>query len=1247
MRDEFVLTHGEWLHASERTRATSPDLSGRYLADDRTCLQTLLPEATFESATAERVADYAARLITAIRRDQQHRAGVDALLQEYSLSSDEGVVLMCLAEALLRVPDDLTADRLIADKILAGNWSAHVGPHHIGHRHSLFVNASAWGLLISGQLVRFGQEHHDHLLSVLRRTVKRLGQPVIREAARYAMRLMGDAFVMGQTIDTALSRGIPQEAQGYSFSYDMLGEGARTAADTERYLANYRHAIEAIGRHSRDSASRSLESMSRAGISVKLSALHPRYEVAQRSRVLTELVPRLLSVVLLARNNNLTLTLDAEEAARLELSLEVFAAVFSEPALKGWDGFGLAVQAYQKRAPDVIAWLQALAQTMGRRIPVRLVKGAYWDAEIKLAQTQGLADYPVYTRKAATDVAYLACAKRLLAGRAWFFPQFATHNAHSVAAILEMDEQRTGFEFQRLHGMGEALYGQLLADTGLACRIYAPVGKHADLLAYLVRRLLENGANTSFVNQVLDARRSVSSLIGDPRAALQVQRLWHNPAIPRPPELFATAVTGQANYLTGPRATPPARQDYRTNAAGFCWSDSNWLRRLRDEMQQCWRARLDSLEVGAVSVFNPARKAELVGRLDYDSVESMGDKLAAAHQAFDAWRETTAHERADILRRLADSMESHREEFMLLCVKEAGKTLPDSLAEIREAVDFCRFYAQQIDSECSVQIGSPRGVVLCISPWNFPLAIFVGQVVAALAAGNCVLAKPAEQTSLTAVRAVQLMYESGLPTHVVEIVLGPGRAVGEVLIDDQRIQAVSFTGSVATARWLSRALADRCDAPVAFTAETGGVNAMVVDSTALPEQVVDDVIRSGFRSAGQRCSALRVLFLQEETAPAIIAMLKGAMDELCVGDPCLLATDVGPVIDERALQRLQTHLKYLDGCGRLLHRCEQLSETQDGTFFAPHLYEIDALSTLPEEVFGPIVHVIRYRADQLDQVVDQINASGYGLTLGIHSRVQSTVDIIASRVQVGNVYVNRDMVGAVVGVQPFGGRRYSGTGPKVGGPNSLKRLVSAGSPVASTEKLTSKTYPFITCLHGFISESTQRRLTEIATVYERDYAEPQNLPGPTGESNRLLYEPRGHLLGVYTQGDAIDDCLAAVFSALLMGNRVSLKCPAAWYGVLTRCIETVPERFVLLEKSDGNNALSDGDIQGVFTACTSIERQGIARLLAQREGVPVPLIAEQPCGYSLYAYAWEKVVTINTTAAGGNAALMTLGSSAV
>jgi len=1003
-------------------------------ADETEVVRRLLTEAELPSETVDRIGERARALVKAVRQSRVGQGGIDAFLHEYELSSKEGVVLMCLAEAMLRVPDAYTIDKLIEDKIGSAEWE-----RHLGRSDSLFVNASTWALMLTGRVVRLEEEERRDATGVLRRLVHRSGEPVIRAAVRQAMRILGRQFVMGRTIKEATERARAQEAKGYRYSYDMLGEAARTLADAERYFAAYRDAIAAIGK-----AAKGKGPIEAPGISVKLSALHPRYEFGQRERVLAELVPQLKALCLDAKAQDINLCVDAEEAERLDLSLEVIEAVSGDPELAGWHGFGLAVQAYQKRASRLIDWLGEMARRHERRLMVRLVKGAYWDTEIKRAQERGLSGYPVFTRKVSTDLSYLACARKLLADREAFYPQFATHNAHSLAAILEMAGNREDYEFQRLHGMGEALYEEIVGAERLnrPCRIYAPVGSHEDLLAYLVRRLLENGANTSFVNRIQDEALPIEEIVADPAAKVRGLVQIPHPRIPLPERLFGTERKNSDGLdLWAPEVLAPLGEAMAAAAAG------GW------EAAPIVGGR--TLEGRAKECRDPADRRRLVGRVVEATPEQAEQALARAERAWFGWNATPVEERARCLERFAELMEENRAELMALCTREAGKSIADGIAEVREAVDFCRYYAQRARADFAGPQALPgptgerdeiqlegRGVFLCISPWNFPLAIFTGQVVAALVAGNCVLAKPAEQTPLIAAAAVRLLHRAGAPGEVLHLLPGEGAALGGRLLPDARVAGVAFTGSEATAKIINRTLAAREGAIVPLIAETGGQNAMIVDSTALPEQVVNDVLISSFQSAGQRCSALRVLFVQEEVAGRTLTMLEGAMRELKLGDPAWLATDVGPVIDAEARDMLTGHARRMEQEGRLIARTPLPDDCEHGTFVAPAAFEIDSLSRLQGEVFGPILHVVRYRADRLDKVVEAINGTGYGLTFGLHSRIDSTVDYLRQRIRAGNLYVNRNMIGAVVGVQPFGGEGLSGTGPKAGGPRYLHRFAS-------------------------------------------------------------------------------------------------------------------------------------------------------------------------------------------------------------
>jgi RHH-type transcriptional regulator, proline utilization regulon repressor / proline dehydrogenase / delta 1-pyrroline-5-carboxylate dehydrogenase len=998
---------------------------------DETAADALILAAVKISPAAnKRIAATAHRLVAQVREQGPARGGIDAFLHEYRLSTPEGVALMCLAEALLRIPDSDTIDRLIRDKIAAADWQSHRG-----HSGSAFVNASTWALMLTGRMLR-SEGGHD-FGHALQRFVARSGEPVVRQAVLAAMRILGRQFVMGRTIDEALDRARGPEQHGYRHSYDMLGEAARTAADAERYHAAYAQAIAAIG----DSAAgHAVEGA--PGISVKLSALHPRYEAAQHGRVMRELLPRIADLAGRARDAGIGLTIDAEEAERLDLSLDLIEALAGMRALAGWEGFGLAVQAYQKRAPAVIDWLVDLAARTRRRLMVRLVKGAYWDSEVKRAQERGLATYPVYTRKVATDVSYLACARRLFAaGGAVFYPQFATHNAHTIAAVREFADKRRDWEFQRLHGMGEALHDQIV-QMGLPCRVYAPVGSHEDLLAYLVRRLLENGANASFVNRIVDDRLPIEAIIADPVVTLARLEDKPHPNIPLPRDLY---------------------RPERANSAGIDLTDRDALTELRDGLAAALAKPAHASPIvggremagGGEPVFDPADRRRQTGDVASAEPAQVEAALTAAARAAPAWDRTPAAERAAILERAADLYERDGYALMALIIREGGRAIPAALSEVREAADYLRYYAARARADFAEPLPLPgptgernrialhgRGVFACISPWNFPLAIFTGQIAAALAAGNAVIAKPAEQTPLAAVAAIRLLHAAGVPGEVLHLLPGSGEAVGGALIADPRVAGIAFTGSTDTARTINLTLAKRPGPIVPLIAETGGQNAMIVDSSALPEQVVADALTSAFDSAGQRCSALRLLYLQDDIAPRLLPLLAGAMAELTIGNPALLTTDVGPVIDVEARDALGRHAERMSHEGKLLYRCALPAGTEHGTFFAPRAFEIDSARRLTGEVFGPILHVVRWRADRLDQVIDEIAATGFALTLGIHSRIDETARYILDRLGVGNAYVNRNMIGAVVGVQPFGGERLSGTGPKAGGPRYLYRFAT-------------------------------------------------------------------------------------------------------------------------------------------------------------------------------------------------------------
>ncbi len=1003
-----------------------------YLKDEEEVVKQLLEEAESLAMDRGAINREAAQWVSEMRQHRKASALNEAFMREYDLSSEEGIILMAMAEALLRIPDGASAEQLIHDYLSKGNWL-----EHLGHSDSNLVNFASWGLKVGSQFATLTDQQAPALWRSL---ASRLGAPLMRQAISAAMGVLGYQFVMGQTIDDALKRSAKSRSNVCLHSFDMLGEAAVCQADVEHYFNAYQQAINALAKLPQQE----LGLYQREGISVKLSALHPRYELAQRQRVMKELIPRLLELAQLAMAAEITLTLDAEECDRLELSLEIFLEIYNHASLAHWGGFGLAVQAYQKRALPVVKWLVNLSQQSQRKIPVRLVKGAYWDNEIKRAQQQGLQGYPVFTRKQSTDLSYLVCASHLLSAP-YIYCQFATHNAHTIAAISDMAPVEAEFEFQRLHGMGESLY-RLVNSYGrqIPVRVYSPVGGHRELLPYLVRRLLENGANSSFVNRIWDEQIEPQEVVADPISYVKSLQNLPHPQIPLPEQMYG---------------------EERLNSKGLNLGDSHELQRLQQAISGALLPEYIVTPRGAgmgsgekrQDIVSPADVSKLLGYCELADEKQLQLAMDSALAAHTDWQGVSVAKRAEILLHCAELLEHHHVELLALMTAEAGKTLPDGVAELREAVDFCRYYAQQIQEKFSAPLTLPgpvgeenqlylsgRGVFVTISPWNFPIAIFTGQIAAALAAGNCVLAKPAHQTTIVADRVVQLFYQAGVPQEVLYLLPSSGRMISQQLLSHPKIAGVAFTGSTDTAQSINLALASRKGAIAPLIAETGGQNAMLVDSSALPEQVVKDVIRSAFNSAGQRCSALRVLYLQEEIAEAVIKLLTGAMAELIIGNPAEIHTDVGPVIDEEAYDKLVLHAAQLEAKGQLLYQTP-LPEGLNGYFVAPSLFEINTISDLPHEVFGPMLHVIRYRSKSLDKVMDEINDCGYGLTLGVHSRIQQRIDAVRKRAHVGNLYINRDMVGAVVGVQPFGGEGLSGTGFKAGGPHYLYRFCTERS----------------------------------------------------------------------------------------------------------------------------------------------------------------------------------------------------------
>lgn len=1010
--------------------ALRDNITKAYRMDESNAVKSLLSEAAFPQNNLDHIAEVAKSLVAETREYKKRQGKIDTLLHQYDLSTEEGIALMCLAEALLRIPDKATMDKFISDKLSTVDWR-----NHISSDQSLFVNAATWSLLLTGKIYAPTLDNDEKLSGSLMKVVNRVGVSVIRPIILQMMKAIGKQFVMGQEIQSALKRAESLEKMGYRFSYDMLGESARTGADADKYYASYVTAIDAIG-----AAAHNKTPAENPGISVKLSALHPRYEYTHYDTVMRDLPPKLLALAQQAKKYNIGLTIDAEEADRLDLSLDIFEKLFTDPSLDHWEGFGLVVQAYQKRAPYVLDWLSDLSKKQGKRIMLRLVKGAYWDAEIKMSQVQGQKNYPVFTRKNSTDVSYIACAKKLLSQPKCFYPQFGTHNAYSAAAIMEIAGEFTDFEFQCLHGMGRPLYDQIVDQTKFnrPCRIYAPVGTHKDLLGYLVRRLLENGANSSFVNKLADDKTPIESMIIDPVARIASLAHVPHPHIPSPQHIYGHWQNSQGIDLSNQLERATVKEQMELAAK------ENWVAGpiingnvLVTELKQ--------------PVKSPSNTNDVIGEASQATEKEVNEAIETAVNYTRHWAQVPVADRAAILERAADLFQEAMPSLITLLAYEAGKCIPDCISEIRETIDFCRYYAYRARLDLSPitlpgptgesnQLSlHPRGVITCISPWNFPLAIFTGQVVAALVTGNCVIAKPAEQTPLIAFKAIQLLHQAGIPVGALQLLPGPGHVVGAKLVNDERIAGVMFTGSTETAKYIERALANR-NGPIGFLiAETGGQNAMIVDSSALPEQVVMDIALSAFNSAGQRCSALRVIFVQEELAPKLLEMLKGYMAELTVGDPTQLSTDIGPVIDEDALAMLNAHAAKMNECATLIAEVAAPAQS-NGHYFTPRVYELSDLSLLEKEVFGPILHVIRYKANELDKVMDAIINTGYGLTLGVHSRIDATIQYITSRMPVGNIYVNRNMIGAVVGVQPFGGERLSGTGPKAGGPHYLPRL---------------------------------------------------------------------------------------------------------------------------------------------------------------------------------------------------------------
>ncbi|WP_292072510.1 bifunctional proline dehydrogenase/L-glutamate gamma-semialdehyde dehydrogenase PutA, partial [Mesorhizobium sp.] len=1195
--------------------AIRQQIRANYLPDEDEAVKRLSATAVLSAEERKAISARAADLVRAVRGSTDPRL-MEVFLSAYGLSTKEGVALMCLAEALLRVPDTETMDDLIADKIAPHDWSAHSGGSS-----SIFVNASTWALMLTGRVLDEGE---GGIEGTLRAMVRRLGEPVIRKAVAAAMRELGEQFVLGRTIAEAVKRGRPMTQKGYLYSFDMLGEAARTEADALRYHRAYADAISSL-----DAGSNGPDIRYNHGISVKLSALHPRYEVAQRETMLPVMAERLLSLALAARHSRMGLNIDAEEADRLDLSLDVIERVLAEPELAGWDGFGVVVQAYGPRAAFGIDWLYALAKKYDRRIMVRLVKGAYWDTEIKRAQTLGLSGYPVFTRKANTDVSYLACAKKLLSMTDRIYPQFATHNAHTVAAILSMAKDRDSFEFQRLHGMGEALHETVRQAEGTRCRIYAPVGAHSDLLAYLVRRLLENGANSSFVHQLTDEEVEPEEIARDPFTVVEMQGPAANPAIARPAAIFGAGRRNSKGFDITDSVTLAAIDKARAEFAGA----DRWHAKPITRAAAYGKQR---------QIVNPAKPDEVVGAVHEAAAKQVATAVRIAVDAQPAWAKRPVAERAAILNRAADLYEANAAEFFALATREAGKSLADGVAEVREAVDFLRYYAAEAaNAEAGTEA---RGAIVCISPWNFPLAIFTGQIAAALVTGNSVIAKPAEQTPLIAFRAVEMLREAGVPEDVIQLLPGDGPTVGAPLTADPRIAGVCFTGSTEVAKLIEKQLAETAAPDAMLIAETGGLNAMIVDSTALPEQAVRDILASAFQSAGQRCSALRVLYVQKDVEKKMLEMLKGAMEALNVGNPWAISTDVGPVIDDEAQASISDYCKKKGLEGRLIARIEAPAT---GRFVAPHVFRVKGIEEMEREVFGPVLHVATFDADEIDQVIAAINRKGYGLTFGLHTRIEGRVQHFVDGIHAGNIYVNRNQIGAVVGSQPFGGEGLSGTGPKAGGPHYLRRFrkgpeagteVADGHKVTATELADNLPDP---ALGGWSTRPDRvailrkhlrgKGAAAIAAAASLDFGQ-VDLPGPTGEANTLSLAPRGRVLCL---GPDAETLLAQTIQALAAGNAVLAVAPGA-----PAALSALTGKGLPLAAIDGRPDPVEARslrVDVVAFSGTPEAARIVRKVIADRAGPIVPLVSEV---LNPAAYAHERAVCVDTTAAGGNASLL-------
>ena len=1199
-------------------------ITAAYRVPEPECVPPLLKLATANADEANRIRTLARSLVAKLRA-KTRSSGVEGLIHEYSLSSQEGVALMCLAEALLRIPDAATRDALIRDKLSPGDWRAH-----IGQSPSLFVNAATWGLVLTGRLVTTTSE--QGLSAALTRLIARSGEPIIRAGVDVAMRLMGEQFVTGRTIDEAIGNSREREARGFTFSYDMLGEAATTAEDAARYLDEYEHAVHAIGR-----ASHRRGIYEGAGISIKLSALHPRYQRIKRARVMKELLPRVKGLAALAKSYDIGFNIDAEEADRLDLSLDILEALALDPDLRGWNGLGFVIQAYGKRCAAVIDWLIDLGRRSGRRLMIRLVKGAYWDSEIKRAQVDGLDGFPVFTRKVYTDVSYLACARKLLRAPDAVYPQFATHNAQTLASALVFagpDFYRGQYEFQCLHGMGEPLYEEVVGRDKLnrPCRVYAPVGSHETLLAYLVRRLLENGANTSFVNRIADASVAIDDLVADPvEAARAIQPLGAaHDKIAAPRDLYAPD---------------------RVNSRGLDFSDEGRLAKLAKGLKAsagtAWRAlpRGASEDERGERVLNPANRSDVVGFTRHARADEIAAALEIGDRAAPAFAAIPPAERAIVLRRAADLLEARNDSLIGLIVREAGKSYANAVAEVREAADFLRYYAHEAARTLFPDSPAPLGLVVCISPWNFPLAIFTGQVAAALAAGNSVIAKPAEETPLIAAEAVRILHEAGVPREALQLIPGAGE-VGASLVADPRVQGIVFTGSTPVARLIEKELAGRLTrrgAPLALIAETGGLNAMVVDSSALAEQVVVDVLSSAFDSAGQRCSALRILCLQDDVADRMLEMLRGAMAELEVGDPRQLSVDVGPVITPEARDVIAGHIEKMQRRGHKVTQTPLSEAAARGTFVPPTLIEVSKIADVEREVFGPVLHVLRYKREALDKLIDDVNAAGYGLTFGLHTRIDETIARVVERIEAGNIYVNRNIIGATVGVQPFGGSRLSGTGPKAGGPLYLSRLVAEPAPSAldgveggDAAIAGIRAYSDWLGKHGHAAEAERC----VGMMARSPLGARAELKGPVGERNVYVLRRRGRIAAVAASQSGL---LIQIGAILATGNDAVVTAALA-ARVFSGLPAELAHRISRVEDPLSAPALAFALLEGEGAAMVDALRK-----LASRPGPIVRLQALSSArlaageDYNLADLVEECAIATNTAAAGGNASLMTIG----